>query len=114
MDTADFGFQVNPSARQNKTILNSELSNVISCNNNVTSFENVSFFLATRQYPNGLNLNQKRTLRKAATNFSLIGKFTRYTAKISLNYEVPQHNCFRQQTTLHRQKQNRKKTCDIG
>lgn len=74
MDTSQFSFQIGHVARENETTLNADLSNVIS-SNNVTSFENISFFLATRKYPNGLNLNQKRTLRKAATNFSLVGKF---------------------------------------
>ena len=41
----------------------------------VTSFENISHFLASQKYPPGLNLNQKRTLRKAAVNFCLTGLF---------------------------------------
>lgn len=40
---------------------------------NVTSFENISLFLVSHKYPPGLNLNQKRTLRKAAANFCLTG-----------------------------------------
>ena len=40
---------------------------------NVTSFPNISSFLATHKYPDGLNSNQKRTLRKAAVNFTLTG-----------------------------------------
>lgn len=41
---------------------------------NVTSFENISRFLASHKYAPGMNLNQKRTLRKAATNFCLLGE----------------------------------------
>ncbi|KAI9553224.1 Cytokine receptor-like factor 3 [Daphnia sinensis] len=80
MDTSQFSFQVNRDVQENETNLNAELSNEISCNN-VTSFENISFFLATHQYPNGLNLNQKRTLRKAATNFSLVDNKLYYIGK---------------------------------
>ncbi|XP_032795210.2 uncharacterized protein LOC116931701 [Daphnia magna] len=80
MDTSQFSFQIGHVARENETTLNADLSNVIS-SNNVTSFENISFFLATRKYPNGLNLNQKRTLRKAATNFSLVDNKLYYIGK---------------------------------
>lgn len=44
--------------------------------NTVTSFENIILFLTTNKYPGGLNLNQKRTLRKAAVNFCMEGKET--------------------------------------
>ncbi len=78
MDTTtdEFNFQINHSVSENEAGSNAELSNEISFNSNVTSFENISFFIATHKYPIGLNLNQKRTLRKAATNFSLIGKLS--------------------------------------
>jgi hypothetical protein len=39
-----------------------------------TSFDNIHYFLMHHKYPSGLILNQKRTLRKAAANFALIGK----------------------------------------
>ncbi|XP_057381417.1 cytokine receptor-like factor 3 [Daphnia carinata] len=80
MDTSHFSFQADHDARENETNLNAELSNVIS-SNNVTSFDNITFFLATHKYPNGLNLNQKRTLRKAATNFSLVDNKLYYIGK---------------------------------
>ena len=72
MDTVEFQLHIN-NVTENEAGLNSELVNENSCNN-VTSFDNITYFLATHKYPNGLNLNQKRTLRKAAVNFSLTGK----------------------------------------
>jgi hypothetical protein len=76
MNTTKLNLQTNHNISENEAGLNVESSNnsEISLNSNVTSFENISFFIATHKYPTGLNLNQKRTLRKAATNFSLIGK----------------------------------------
>lgn len=73
-NTVEFQLHIGDVA-ENEASLRSELTNEISYNNNVTSFDNITFFLATHKYPNGLNLNQKRTLRKAAANFSLVGKF---------------------------------------
>ena len=74
MNTTELNLQTNHNISENKAGLNVESSSEISLNSNVTSFENISFFIATHKYPTGLNLNQKRTLRKAATYFSLIGK----------------------------------------
>ena len=51
----------------------SSATNDTASDSGVTSFENIAQFLATNQYPTGLNVNQKRTLRKAAGNFCLIG-----------------------------------------
>ena len=75
MNTTELNLQTNHNISENETGLNVESSSEIPLNSiNVTSFENISFFIATHKYPTGLNLNQKRTLRKAATYFSLIGK----------------------------------------
>jgi hypothetical protein len=52
----------------------SSTSNTDADSSSATSFENIHYFLLHHKYPIGLNLNQKRTLRKAAANFSLIGK----------------------------------------
>ena len=87
MDTAEFYLQTNHTVSESEAGLNGESSNEISFNNNVTSFENISFFIATHKYPNGLNLNQKRTLRKAATNFSLFGKLSILVLNISRIFE---------------------------
>ena len=76
MNTTELNLQTNHNISENETGLNVESSSEIYLNCNVTSFENISFFIATHKYPTGLNLNQKRTLRKAATNFSLIGKLS--------------------------------------
>ena len=76
MDTSEFNLRTTLTVSESDAGLNGELPNEISLNSNVTSFENISFFIATHKYPTGLNLNQKRTLRKAATNFSLIGKLS--------------------------------------
>lgn len=73
METIQFQLHIN-NVMENEATLNSALTNEMVCNNIVTSFENIIFFLSTHQYPEGLNLNQKRTLRKAATNFSLTGE----------------------------------------
>ena len=75
MNTTKLNLQTNHNISENEAGLNVESSNSeIYLNSDVTSFENISFFIATHKYPTGLNLNQKRTLRKAATYFSLIGK----------------------------------------
>lgn len=71
METVEFQLHID-SVTENESS-NNGLSNDVSCNNTVTSFENIIFFLTTHKYPEGLNLNQKRTLRKAAANFSFIG-----------------------------------------
>jgi hypothetical protein len=77
MNTTELNLRSNHNISENEGGLNVESSSEISLNSiNVTSFENISFFIATHKYPIGLNLNQKRTLRKAATNFSLIGKLS--------------------------------------
>jgi hypothetical protein len=76
MNTSELNLQTNHNILENEAGLNVESYSEISLNSNVTSFENISFFIATHKYPTGLNLNQKRTLRKAATNFSLIGKLS--------------------------------------
>jgi len=76
-------------------------------NANVTSFENIFQFLASHKYPNGLNLNQKRTLRKAAANFSLIGTLS-YIYPFFTSRTNNKH-LFRRKIILHFQKQERKK-----
>lgn len=76
-------------------------------NANVTSFENIFQFLASHKYPNGLNLNQKRTLRKAAANFSLIGTSS-YIYPFFTSRTNNKH-LFRRKIILHFQKQERKK-----
>lgn len=72
METVEFQLHID-SVTENESNLNNGLSGDVHCNNTVTSFENIIYFLTTHKYPDGLNLNQKRTLRKAAANFSLIG-----------------------------------------
>lgn len=42
--------------------------------NAITSFDNIALFLSSHKYPDGSNLNQKRTLRKAAVNFRIDGR----------------------------------------
>jgi hypothetical protein len=74
MNTTELNLQTNNNISENEGGMKVESSSEVSLNNNVTSFENISFLIATHKYPTGFNLNQKRTLRKAATNFSLIGK----------------------------------------
>ncbi len=76
MNTTELNLQTNYNISENEARFNVESSSEISSNSYVTSFDNISFFIATHKYPIGLNLNQKRTLRKAATNFSLIGKLS--------------------------------------
>ena len=55
-------------------IINTPTTNADPDSSSATSFDNIHYFLMHHKYPSGLNLNQKRTLRKAAANFALIGK----------------------------------------
>jgi hypothetical protein len=61
MNTTELNLQTNHNISENEGGLNVESSSEVSLNN-VTSVE--YFFIATHKYPTGLNLNQKRTLRK--------------------------------------------------
>ena len=75
MNTTELNLQTNNNISENEGGMKVESSSEVSLNN-ARSFANISFFILTHKYTTGLNLNQKRTLRKAATNFSLIGKLS--------------------------------------
>lgn len=107
MNSIQFQLHQKDVSESESTAVN-ETTNELSCSGNVTSFDNISLFLATHKYPSRLNLNQKRTLRKAATNFSLIGNLTLFS--ISKQYVI---GSLRWEALLHWEVQERQKACNF-